>query len=127
MTDKVKTMIGFYFLLPLVKSRGQPSLSHITSNSGSSVSIISVSAVNLGSHLYRFHLGHFDAVILGTPFGKNNFWRFRDRKHQIALPGWESSHKNASAQYLNHRKCYRYASHQAHTIRTTTIFPPPLN
>ena len=33
-------------------------LSHITANSGSSVSIISVSAVNLSSHSYRSYLGH---------------------------------------------------------------------
>ena len=42
-------------------------LSHITANSGSSVSIISVSAVHLASHSYRSHLAHFDAVILGIP------------------------------------------------------------
>ena len=42
-------------------------MSHITVNSGSSVSIISALAVNLGSHSYRSHLDHFDPVIFSTP------------------------------------------------------------
>ena len=42
---------------------GSRRLSHITANSGSSVSIIPVAAVHLASHSYPSHFGHFDAVI----------------------------------------------------------------
>ena len=42
-------------------------MTHITVNSGSSVSIISASAVNIGSDSYRSHLDHFDPVILNPP------------------------------------------------------------
>ena len=45
--------------------------SQIDANSGSSVSIISISAVNLASHSYQSHLGHFVAVILGTPYKRS--------------------------------------------------------
>ena len=56
-------------------------LSHITANSGSNVSIISVSTGDLSSHSYRSHLGHFDARIFKISFfGPKNFEKiFRQR------------------------------------------------
>ena len=69
--------------------------SHICASLGQGVSIISVSVVNLASRSYRSHLGHFDAVILATPYinwlklnsrifflviwSKRVFWHFRLR------------------------------------------------
>jgi len=43
-------------------------LSHICARLGQGVSVILVSMVSLASQSYRSHLGHFDAVILGTPY-----------------------------------------------------------
>ena len=43
-------------------------LTHIYANSGSSVSIMPISAVNPASHSYRSQLGHFVVVILGTSY-----------------------------------------------------------
>ena len=64
-------------------------LSHIGPNSGSSVSIISVSTVNHASHSYRSRLDRFGAVINGIPY----------RIHLVGI-SWNMNHQRRTVWHL---------------------------